>query len=53
MLTRRVLETDFASLSPHEIKALRDFYKGHINDILGMGQLLNGVWIPEKDAAIS
>lgn len=45
LYTRRVKEVDFVDLSVEQIRNLRDYYQSKV--ILGTGQLLDGIWIPE------
>ena len=47
LFTRRVKEVSYTETSPEQLKSVHAFYKGNTNIILGMGKLLEGMWVPK------
>ena len=47
LFTRRVKEVSYAEASPEQLQSVHAFYKGDTNIILGIGKLLEGMWVPK------
>ena len=43
---RRVEEADYTKMSKQQLKNMRDFYQDQIETILGVGQIIDGIWYP-------
>ena len=48
IFTRRTPEKDFSSSSPAALGNIKSYYKAHKDDIMGVGKLLDGAWVPEE-----
>lgn len=44
---RRVPEPDYTKLAPHELDWLRRYYRNQKDNVLGVGELKFGLWIPK------
>ncbi len=48
LYVRRVREPDYTKLAPDELAWLRDFYRRHKDDAMGVGTLKFDLWIPKS-----
>jgi tuberculosinol/isotuberculosinol synthase len=46
LYSRRTPERDYERLTREEFKGIQEFYRKNINNIIGVGKLYNGFWIP-------
>jgi tuberculosinol/isotuberculosinol synthase len=46
LYTRRTPEREYESLTHEDFKGIQGYYRKNINNIIGIGKLYNGFWIP-------
>lgn len=44
--TRRTPECTYESMTQEKFKAVQEYYRNNINNIIGVGKIYNGFWIP-------
>lgn len=47
LYTRRILERDFTTSSPEALKNIKAYYMERSNEIMGIGKVHEGIWVPE------
>jgi tuberculosinol/isotuberculosinol synthase len=48
LYTRRTPEREYETLTPEEFKSIQNYYQKNIDNIIGIGKLKHGFWIPQK-----
>ena len=48
LYTRRAEEVEYVALTPEETARIRTHYKSSLDNVLGVGELLDGMWLPKQ-----
>jgi tuberculosinol/isotuberculosinol synthase len=48
LYTRRTLEVEYMDLTPEQRSIIRQYYHNNLNNTLGTGKLLEGIWVPDN-----
>ena len=48
LYTRRMPEHEYERLTPEEFDGIQKYYRSNVNNIIGIGELHNGFWVPHK-----
>ena len=48
LFTRRTPEQEYENLKHEEVESIQEYYRNNTNNIIGIGKLYNGFWIPAE-----